>query len=285
MAGYPLVGTLAKVASISGTSDLEQLLLTALKVNEITINEDSEDFDVTELDASTDTFGMERIQGLSSGTFDFVGHYPKTNPRIGNGGLVTYASGYAEFVNAWTLRAEFGEIDITSFDGSTIPTARSYMPNGVFDWSGTYSAVAVSGTAAGQPSAPSAAPASATFKIAEDGTDPALVGTILTKSVRQGIRKADKIGLEYAWVGSGKLQEVKGTSLPGLRVGATAYWDIPDWDEDGDGVADVSVVINTSASRTITAKAFLRSLEISCEVGQPIRVSGTVRYCGSIARA
>lgn len=283
MSGYPLVGTTATLTSVSGSADLAQLLVTALKIQEVTVFEEAENFDVSELSGSG--LGVERIQGISSGTFDFAGHFPKSAPRVGNTGLVTYNSGVVEFCNAWTLRAEFGEIDITSF-AATGPTARTYMPNGLFDWSGTYSAVAVSGTAVTKPLAANTGAVSAVFKLTEDGaSDPALSGSILLQSVRQTINKAQKQALEYTWAGSGTLTETKGATLPGLRVASTSAWGLPVWDADADGVADIEVVLTTASGRTITAYAFLRSLEISCEMGQPIRVSGTVRFNGTIARA
>lgn len=283
MSGYPLVGTPATLTSVSGSADLAQLLITALKNYEFTVFEDSENFDVTELSGST--LGVERIQGLSSGTFDFVGFFPKSAPKIGNSGLVTYASGYVEFCSAWTLRAEFGEIDITAFN-ATAPTARTFMPNGVFDWSGTYTAIAVSGNAIGRPTAANTAAAAATFKLTDDAAaDPSLAGNILIQSVRQTIQKAQKQALEYSWVGSGTLTETKGTNFPGLRVAATNAWGIPVWDANSDGTADVEVVLTTASGRTITAFAFLRSIELSCEIGQPVRVSGSVRFNGTVARA
>lgn len=283
MAGRPLTGAAATITSVTSSTDLNRLLTTALKNASITINQDAEEFDVSELSGSGS--GAEYIVGLASGTFDFEGTFPKSAPRVGNSGLVTYASGYAEFVNSWRLQCEYGETDITAFAASAV-TARTFMPSGVYNWSGSYTAHAVSGNAITTVTAANTAAASATFKITEDGAaDPALSGNILATAVRQTIRKPDIQVCEYTFRGSGDVTETKGSTLPGLRVASTGAWGIPDWDTDGDGVADVQVVITTASSRTITAYAFLRSISIEVAIGQPIRVSGTVRFNGTITRA
>lgn len=283
MAGRPLTGAAATITSVTSSTDLNRLLMTALKNTTITLSEDAEEFEVSELSGSGS--GAEYIVGLASGSFDFEGVYPKSAPRIGNSGLVTYASGYAEFVNSWRLQCEYGETDITAFTGSAV-LGRTFMPNGVYNWSGSYTAHAVSGNAISSVTAANTAAASATFKITEDGgSDPTLSGNILATAVRQTIRKPDLQVCEYTFRGSGDITETKGSSLPALRVASTGAWTVPDWDTDADGDSDVEVVLTTASGRTITAYAFLRSISVEVAIGQPIRVSGSVRFNGTITRA
>ena len=283
MSGRPLTGALATLTSVTSATDLNRLLVTALKINEVRINQDAEFFDVSELSGSGSA--VERVVGLSVGTFDFTGFYPKSAPRIGNSGMVSYSSGgYAEIVTKWSITADFGEHDITAMTGAAV-SAKVFMPSGIFSWSGSYTAHAVSGNAILGPSVANAAIATGYFKITEDSTDPTLNGPIVVTGVNQMIRKADLQACEYTFQGAGALNEIKGSTLPGLRVASTADWGTPDWDTDADGVPDVSVVLTTFTGRTITAAAFLKSITIECQMGQLVKVSGTCRYSGTVSRA
>jgi hypothetical protein len=281
--GFPITGALATITSVTSSNDLNTLLVSALKVQDVTVNQDADQFETTELSGSG--VSVERLAGLMSGTFDFAGFYPKSAPRLGNSGLVTYGDGYVQVVTGWKIDVDFGEIDITSMTGSAV-TAKTFMPNGIYSWSGSYTAHAVNDTAASAPSAVNYAGGSATFKLTEDGaSDPALGGSIVVTGVRQTIRKADKQSLEYSFQGAGAITETKGSTLVGLRRTTTGTWPAPDWDLNGDGTPDISVVLTTYTSRTITAAAFLKSLSIECQMGQPVRVSGVVRFSGSVSRA
>lgn len=283
MSGRPLTGALATLTSVTANTDLNTLLVSALKINEVRINQDTEFFDVSELSGSGSA--VERIVGLAAGTFDFTGFYPKSAPRLGNSGLVSYSSGgYAEVVTKWSISVDFGEHDITSQTGSVV-YAKTFMPSGIFAWNGSYTAHAVSGNAIGAQSVAGDTIATGTFKITEDSTDPALSGPIVVTGVSQMIRKADLQVCDYTFQGAGALTETKGSTLPGLRRTTTGAWGTPDWDTDADGAPDVSVVLTTFTGRTITANAFLKSLTIECQMGQPVKVSGTCRYSGAVSRA
>lgn len=284
MSGRPLTGALATLTSVTSATDLNTLLVSALKINEVRINQDTEFFDVSELSGSGSA--VERVVGLAAGTFDFTGFYPKSAPRIGNSGFVSYSSGgYAEIVTKWSITVDFGEHDITAMTGAAV-SAKVFMPSGIFSWSGSYTAHAVSGNAIVGPSSVNAAIATGTFKITEDGAaDPALSGPVVVTGVNQMIRKADLQACEYTFQGAGALTETVGSTLPGLRKTTTGTWGTPDWDTDADGVPDVSVVLTTFTGRTITAAAFLKSITIECQMGQPVKVSGTCRYSGTVSRA
>jgi hypothetical protein len=280
---YIITGSTATLSSVTSATDLNRLLVTALKIQEVTFQIENESFDITELSGSG--AGVERMMGLQSGTMSFTGHFPKTAPRTGNSGLVTWGSsnGYAQYVQDWKLDVDFGEIEITAFN-ATAPTAKRYMPNGIYQWSGSYTAHAVNDNttvAYRVPSALHATAATATFKITEDGaSDPAFSGSAFVTQISNPIRKPEKQALAYTFQGTGSLTETVGSTLPPLVRATTGAIGTPDWDTDGDGVPDVAVVFNTFVGATThayNAKAFLKSLSIEVSPGQPIRVSGSLR--------
>jgi hypothetical protein len=280
---YIITGSTATLSSVTSSTDLSRLLSTALKIQDVTFAIQNDEFDITELSGSGN--GVERMMGLQSGTMSFSGHYPKTAPRTGNSGLVTWGSslGYAQYVQDWKLDIDFGEIEITAFN-ATAPTAKRYMPNGVYEWSGSYTAHAVNDNTTATyrlPSALHATAATATFKITEDGAnDPALSGAAFVTQVSNPIRKADKQALAYTFRGTGSLTETVGSTLPPLIRATTGAIGTPDWDTNADGVPDVTVVFNTFVGATThayTAAAFLKSLSIEVSPGNPVKVSGQLR--------
>ena len=277
---FPVTGALATITSITSSTDVYQLLTQALKINQVRVNEEADQFDISELSGSG--AGRERVTGLISGTMDFEGVYSKATPRIGNSGLVTFASGYVQRVTGWKLDVDFGEIDITAMTGSAI-TAKKFMPNALYEWSGSYTAHAVDSTALSKPTAVNGVGASAEFKLTEDSTDPTLSGNIIVTSLGQTIRKGDLQVAEYAFQGAGDITETKGSTLAGLRRTSTGTWAAPDWDSDDNGTPQM--ILTTYTGRTLTVTVFLKSMSVECMVGQPIKVSGQIRFSGDSSRA
>jgi len=283
--GYPITGASATVNSITASTDVKYLF-DVLKITEVTFNTEADDFDISELSGSG--AATERLSGLMSGTIDFSGYYPKTAPKLGNGGLITYASGYVQVVNEWRLSVEFGEHDITALN-ATAPTAKRFMPSGLFEWSGSYTAHAVNSTAVSLPTAAASTGAAAAFILVNETDDTKLGGSINVRQLGHAIRKADKQILSYSFVGSGALTETVGTTYdplrldPGTAAGTATAWGAPSWDTNGDGVPDVSLVYYTfGTSRYYTVPVFLRSLNIEVSPGNPIRVSGQLRMADAI---
>jgi hypothetical protein len=286
--GFPVNGATATVSSVTASTDIKYLI-DVLKISEMTVNIEGEDFDISELSGSG--AAVERLSGLRSGSFDFVGYWPKAAPKIGNVGLVTL-SGYANYVTDYKIDVDFGEQDITAF-AATPPTVRAFMPSGLFTWGGTFNAHAVSDTAVGLPTAASSTGSAATFILSNEAThDSKLSGNVLITRVGHAVRKADKQVLAYTFQGSGALTETVGDTYDALRLdpaaaaGTATAWSAPSWDTNGDGTPDVSLEFtsyNGTADSKYTASVFLKSLSIECNVGQPIRVSGNIRMTHSIA--
>ena len=285
---YIITGSTSTLASVTSATDLNRLLVTALKIQEVTYAIENESFDITELSGSG--AGVERMMGLQSGTMSFSGHYPKTAPRTGNSGLVSWGSslGYAQYVQDWKLDIDFGEIEITAFN-ATAPTAKRYMPSGVYEWTGSYTAHAVNDNTTATYRLPSALHASAatmTLKVTEDGaSDPAFSGSAFVTQISNPIRKPEKQAIAYTFNGTGSLTETVGATLPPLIRATTGTIGAPDWDTNADGVPDVQVVFNTFVGGTThayTSAAYLKSLSIEVSPGQPIKVSGQLRLNDAI---
>lgn len=278
---YGITGATATITSITSGTDVYQLCTQALKQTQFRVSQTADEFDITELSGSGG--GAEFVAGLAHGMMDFEGHYPKSSPVMGNSGLVTYSDGYVQRVSEWKIDVDFGEIPITWMTGSAV-LAKKFMPMGVYSWNGSYVAQQVDSTAISGPSAAGYAGGSATFKITEDSTDPALSGSIIVTGVSQTIRKADLIGAEYTFRGSGAITETKGSTLPGLRRTSTGAWGTPDWDTDDNGTPEMVFTLGGS-SKTITSTVFLKSMSIECKIGEPVKVTGTIRFSGSVVRA
>lgn len=277
---YGITGAAATITSITSGTDVYQLCTQALKQVQFRVSQEADEFDISELSGSG--AGAEYLAGLVSGTMDFEGHYPKSSPVLGNSGLVTYADGYVQRVSEWKIDVDFGEIPITWMTGTAV-LAKKFMPAGIYSWNGSYIAQQVDSSAVNGPSASGYAGGSATFKITEDSTDPALSGAIIVTGVAQTVRKADLINTEYTFRGSGAITETKGSTLPGLRRTTTGTWSTPDWDSDDNGTPEM--IFTLASGRTVTATVFLKSMSIECKIGEPVNVTGTIRFSGTIARA
>lgn len=290
---YPITGGTAVLDSVTSSTDVNRLLVTALSIEEVTYQLESDTFDITPLDGSG--AGAANVAGLMSGTVSFSGYYPKPTPRIGNSGLVSFATsaGYAQVVKSWKIDVDFGEIDITSHDGSAV-AAKRYMPSGVYTWGGSYTAHAVSDDTEISYRKPTpinntSTGGTATFKITEGGaSDPALTGSIIVSQIANQIRKPNAQELAYTFRGSGAISETVGsntTNTPQLRVATSNPWGVPDWDTNGDGVPDVTLTYKTfvgSSTLRYTSACFLKSVSIECTQGQPIKISGVLRLTDAI---
>jgi hypothetical protein len=267
--GVPVTGS---VAVVSATGGDVAAIFTALRVSEMSVAIDTDEFDVTEL-TNTAT-AVENLTGLMSGTASFSGFYPKASPKVGNAGLVTVTDGYTQYVTDWKLDYDFGEQEITSFN-ATDPEFKTYMPSGIYRWSGSYNAHAVNDTKVTLPLSPNSLGKSATFNLTDTKS---LAGNIITRQLGHAVRKQDKQVLAYSFSGSGACTEAgAGTAIRGNGSWVGASFDL--------GAGTPNVTFTTYTGRTYTANCFLRSLSIECAVSQVIKISGQLRFYGTIATA
>lgn len=286
---FPVKGTKAKITSWgSSGDDVYQLINTAIRPIEMTLNHESDVQEITPLDAAATA--KSYMGGLYSGTFDFTGLWPQTSPVLGNTGLLTLGSSYYAYqVESWFLNLNWGEEDITAFPAESAGTSgpsRRFMPGGLLAWDGGYTARTSSAAAISLPTTANGLGVTAAFKLKETGTnDASFTGNIVVKSASQPVAMGGgQIKVTYAFNGTGDLTSVAGdTGGPAiLPAGVLAE---PDWDNDGDGVPDVALVAQTYTGRTLSAKAFLRQIRIECNVGQPVKVTGTGRFSDGVTLA
>lgn len=288
--GYPITGSTATVVSVSASTDVKYLF-DVLKISEVGINTEADEFDISELSGSGSA--IERISGLRSGTMSFSGFYPKSAPKIGNTGLVTYGGSAIAWVADWSMDVDFGETEITSF-AATGPTVKQYIPNGIFTWGGSFNAHALNDTAVTLPTSAGSTGTAAIFQLFKGSTyNHTLAGSVLLKSLGHAVRKADKQVLAYSYSGSGALTETQGDTYDPLRLnpattspGDAIDWGVPSYDLSASPMTP-SIVVKTyeagATDRAYTFSAFLKSLSISVSPGNPIAISGTLRIFNALS--
>ena len=288
--GYPITGSTATVVSVSASTDVKYLF-DVLKISEVGINTEADEFDISELSGSGSA--IERLSGLRSGTMSFSGFYPKSAPKIGNTGLVTYGGSAIAWVADWSIDVDFGETEITSF-AATGPTVKQYIPNGIFTWGGSFNAHALNDTAVTLPTSAGSTGTAAIFQLFKGSTyNHTLAGSVLLKSLGHAVRKADKQVLAYSYSGSGALTETQGDTYDPLRLnpattspGDAIDWGVPSYDLSASPMTP-SIVVKTyeagATDRAYTFSAFLKSLSISVSPGNPIAISGTLRIFNALS--
>lgn len=283
---YPLTSETGNLTCTAASGDLLYLFGTSLRMTTdlATLNVSANDVDVTQATGSAVNM-MERINGLRDATVEFSGIYPRTSPTAAMSSLVTFASGYVQYVNAWTLDIQWPEIDITQFTGTASTGWRTWMPGGMGTWSGTWTCKADDATNVTMPSV--GASAAATFKAFEDGaTDPAFSGNITTPRLTQRVRLGDFSEVTYSYNGSGNLTQAPGSTFPGLLYNSSTSIVKPTWNiTASDAVPDNTCVLTVATGRTHTFPAFWTRLGLSWRVDDVVRVTGTLRVAGSITSA
>lgn len=282
---YPLTSETGNLTCTAASGDLLYLFGTSLRMTTdlATLNVNANEVDVTQ--ATTSGVNMfAKINGLRDGTVDFSGIWPRTSPLGAMSALVTFGSGYVQYVNAFNIDITWPEIDITSFTGTASTGWRTWMPGGTGMWSGSWTCKADNATPPVMPSVGAAA--SATFKFYEDGaTDPAITGSIGTPKLTQKVKVGDYSELGYSFSGSGDLTQAPGTALPGILYSTSTAVTKPTWDLNSDGTPDNTCILTVATARTHTFPAFWTKLSLSWKPDDVVRVSGTLRVAGAITTA
>lgn len=281
---YPLtseLGNLTTDGTIS-SGDLYYLFGTAIRIGSdvAVLTIESNEYDATTPTGSAVSM-RTRNAGLRQGTVAFTGIWPRAANPLGLSALISYASGYVQYVKGFTINIKFPEIDITSATGAA-GSYRRWMPGATGEWDGTYTCLADNATALTMPTVGAAS--AATFKFTEDGTDPTLSGSITTPRLVQTVQIGAESVAVYSFSGSGALTQQAGSTLPGLLAASGAITK-PTWDIDNNGVPDNLCVLTVASGRTYTFAAFYTSLTLTFQMDQPVQVSGTLRIAGDVTVA
>ena len=290
---FPVTGAVATITSVTAATDIKTLVDT-LKISELTINTEADEFDISELSGSG--AAVERLAGLRSGTMSFKGFYPKAAPKVGNTGLLSYNAVTVGYVSDWNMDIDFGETDVTSFN-ATAPTVKQFMPNGLFTWGGAFNVHMLDddnalGSATDDeitlPTSAGSTGTAAIFRLFTGATNNhELSGNVLLKSLGHSIKKADKQVLAYSYSGSGALTEKQGDTystllVPSTSAGTSTAVGARNWSPSAGTPA---IVVTVYTSRTYSIKAFMKSVSISVSPGNPIEVTGNLRIFDTITTA
>jgi hypothetical protein len=217
--------------------------------------------------------------GLGSWSVDIEGRFPRTSPKLGNQGLITFAGGYVLFLQDFELNLDWGALEITQKNGTGV-LWKAFRP-GILQWGGTYEVQGDSATNFALPELAAGAPSAATIKLTEEGgTDNNFTGSIQIESLGVDVAINQVNRGSYAYTGSGDLTVVGSSNI--LPSGVV---EIPDWDSDSDGVPDRSLVFQAASGRTFTGPAFIRSIRVTVPTADYINVSVTAQGAGSLTLA
>ena len=217
--------------------------------------------------------------GLASWTVDIQGRFPRSSPKLGNQGLITFAGGYVLFLQDFELNLDWGALEITSKNGTGV-LWKAYRP-GLLQWGGTYEALGDSGTNFSLPEVATGSPSSVTIKLTEEGaTDNQFTGSMQIESLGVDIAINQVNKGSYAYTGSGDLTVVGSSNILPAGVLST-----PAWDSDSDGVPDRSLVFQAASGRTFTGPAFIKSVKVTVPTADFINVTLTAQGAGALTVA
>lgn len=262
---FPLIHAEGSVPTW-GAAGLYNTLLSRLSPNTATLTGSSDAQDVTPIG------GANRIilPGLGQWSASIAARWAGT-PRLGNVGLVAFsAGGYTLHVESWSLTVETEALDITRFN-ATNPTWRLFRPSHV-QWSGTITARVDDATAlanlhiATDSSTATALP-TLTLTYGEDATANTLAGSVMLNTISVNQSPGALTTVEYGFTGTGALTAAgTNTIFPAGAVGTFL------WDQLG-ATTNTLLTLTAGTGRTYSGSAFLRSLTMTCAVGDPVEVS------------
>jgi len=210
---------------------------------------------------SANPIAIANAAGIKSATGSFNAFFPRDGAAFGDEGLVTFANGYTENVSGYTLNIACGSYDDTAF-ASTPPGFRTFIP-GEISFSGSYQCNIDDATAHELPGTSGAA----TFRLNDDTVDNSLAGTIIVQSVNWNVARGAKNNATVNFVGTGNLTSA-GTN-PLFAAGALATPNVTD------------IVLRAEGDIDWDGAAFWTSLGITCNIGSPITIAGSLQCTGT----
>lgn len=226
--------------------------------------------------AAARTPGLKQCRATISG-------YAGSTPYLGNAGLLAYSSGgYVLHAQRWSWSASSGVDDITEFN-ATPPEWRSFMPDG-FQADCEFTAGIDADTALALPPAPQIGPSALptlTLTYRNGGT---LAAKAVIQSVNATIPLRGKNLAAYNVLGTGIWTAAGASSLFGSRTFASAVNQDPFWSVGG--AAAGALVIQAASGRTYSfADSFWTRMQLTAEVGSPVRVDVSVQGTGVLTAA
>ena len=283
--GYATIGAKGAVTSWGSSGDDVYQLLQAIGFSEANLSAMSAQLDDTVFSGSG-VSSMSQKAGLGEWSVTLTGLYPKATRKLGNGGLVTYAAGEVLHVKGWNLNIETQELDITEQASSPV-LWKAYRP-GIIKWGGDFEGHVDSGTNVAGVTLAGTAASAMTLKVTEEGaTDSSLSGSAFIHALDVGIQVGSTTPntKKYAFTGSGDLTHTFPTGLGLTSTSSPAVIAPSSWDADSDGVADRSLVFQADSGRTFTGNAFWKSIAISNQLNDLIKIVVGIRGSGALTIA
>lgn len=275
--GYPLHGVDGSVVSW-GSANFYSALLSRMSPTEARLNIPGAMIDTTGLGASTNTY----IPSLAQWDATITGH-AFTTPIVGNQSVVTFAAGgYTKNVESFVVDISAPVFDYTSLNeavSGTAPTWRSFRP-GPSNWSATVNVKLDSGTAMVGPDVAPATGTTCTFTYQDDATDEKLSGTAFIESVDVNIAQGSLATATLKLRGTGALTPAG----DGSPFGTTAFG-VPIWSAGG-SAAGAIVIASKTGTRTFSgADSFWKLIQLTCNVGESVKIVVGVQGTGAMTIA
>ena len=197
-----------------------------------------------------------------------------TTPASGYSGLVTWTT-YSTNIHEWTCDVNWGEKQVTSFNGSSI-TAHSYIPL-IASWRGTFAGYLDGTTPVTLPTLPAASYASLALKLLENtGTvDDTLTGTAAATQISSSATVGGGGDFSYSYEGSGDLVAA-GDNYGDANTGIFTSGSLITPTEN-------ELVITAATGRTYTGQAFPTSVSWRVGVGSGIECVINFRGTSTLA--
>lgn len=217
--------------------------------------------------------------GLRTWSAELEGYFPRSSKKTGSQGLVTFASGYVLHVSSWGMELAWPAFEITEFASAGV-SWRDFRP-GLLEATCRWQARVDSATAITLMNAPNASSAAITLKVSEEGaTDNQFTGNVHVLGLREVASVGELVTIEYTAQFDGDVTVVGASNV--LPAGVI---DIPDWDNDADGVPDRTLTLTAASGRTRAGAAWLRRVGIDVPIDGLIRVTATAQGNGALTVA
>lgn len=268
---YPIIGADGAVTSW-GSADFYSVLLSKISPNSATFQVLANPEDTTGIGTAQTSHigGMRTSQGTIDARIKLGG-----TPILGNQGLVTFASGYAEHVRAWDLTLETIAVhDITEF-ASTPPTFRSRRPDRARAY-GTYTARVDNSTDIIAPPVANATGASMTLRYGDEATDDTIAFSANVSQIGTAIVDRQLQEVTCAFTATGAITPAGTNSILGTSASAL---EIPLWEYTSGSSVVHTLTLTAISGKTYTTDAFWTRIRIQCTADQLLIVS--IDWAGS----
>lgn len=280
--GYPLEGIQAQITSVTALTDLSTMLdpsTGAIGANSVTINVSAPQLNTT---AQGNT-SLARKPGLKTWSATVQALYTRATKYLGNKSNVSLSAGTLYWVKGYQLSiATAGVLDISNTTQADDDWAY-FMPSRLVGATGTIDCLSESSAGPIEPLDPDGAAPTATFAFRDESTDPSIACSVNLSVLDVGmpIGEPQNQTTRYSFESTGNLTAVSGTSSPCIFPAGTI--DGPDWDTDGSGTPDVSIVFTAASGRTYTGTCFWRQVDISMVQDQLAAVTVQLQGAGPLA--